>query len=699
MGKSIGSLVFNFGANLSGVDRALNKAQKRIKKFGKSMQKMGSTMTRNVTLPLLGLGAAAVKFGSDLQETDSKFQQVFSSIRGEAEETAKTFQESFGLSELSAKDMLSGTGALLVGFGFTEEAALDLSEKVNALAVDVASFSNFSGGSKGASEALTKALLGETESAKSLDIVIRQGTKEYRERTKEIMKAEGVSVMQAKALNNLEIMYKQTTKAQGDYARTSGDFANQLRLLKETLIGVAAAFGEQLIPFAQAAVEKLQKLAEWFSGLSDSTKKTIVVVGLFVAAVGPFLFALGQMSFAVLGLSKAFGVLKLAIMKNPVGLIATVIATAAAAFITYKWAVSDASNANDQFNTIAETVREKIDRISIMADRAGKSQLDLGIAEMQKELKKLKSDLSFFQSPPVGVFGFDTDEGRDKIEKLKGQIKEVTDLIKKLKKAKKEAKVIVPTDLGGPGKTAFEEFGRPSIEALQDYFTQSKNLDKENLLSGAIDQKEFDKRMLQDKISHLEQVKSIYEQFGESTLKIDEQILDAKLGFFKEEIVLVEKLTDKQKLLNASMGVFGDIVTQSLTQALDSGENFFESFVDGVKRAVRALLIQLAVMTAIQMLMGNVAAGGLKAALTTNLGKIMGVSEFAAGGLVTSPQLALIGEGAGTSVSNPEVVAPLDKLKSMIGGGNQNIVVTGKIVGNDIWLSNAKTQFNRLRTT
>ena len=174
MGKSIGSLVFNFGANLSGFDRALNKAQKRIKKFGKSMQKMGSTMTRNVTLPLLGLGAAAVKFGSDLQETDSKFQQVFSSIRGEAEETAKTFQESFGLSELSAKDMLSGTGALLVGFGFTEEAALDLSEKVNALAVDVASFSNFSGGSKGASEALTKALLGETESAKSLDIVIRK---------------------------------------------------------------------------------------------------------------------------------------------------------------------------------------------------------------------------------------------------------------------------------------------------------------------------------------------------------------------------------------------------------------------------------------------------------------------------------------------------------------------------------------------
>ena len=41
----------------------------------------------------------------------------------------------------------------------------------------------------------------------------------------------------------------------------------------------------------------------------------------------------------------------------------------------------------------------------------------------------------------------------------------------------------------------------------------------------------------------------------------------------------------------------------------------------------------------------------------------------------------------------------LDKLKQYMGGGSQNVVVTGKIVGNDIWLSNEKTQFNRQRTT
>jgi hypothetical protein len=43
---------------------------------------------------------------------------------------------------------------------------------------------------------------------------------------------------------------------------------------------------------------------------------------------------------------------------------------------------------------------------------------------------------------------------------------------------------------------------------------------------------------------------------------------------------------------------------------------------------------------------------------------------FAAGGLVFGPTMGLIGEGSGTSRSNPEVIAPLDKLKGFLGGNN-----------------------------
>ena len=51
--------------------------------------------------------------------------------------------------------------------------------------------------------------------------------------------------------------------------------------------------------------------------------------------------------------------------------------------------------------------------------------------------------------------------------------------------------------------------------------------------------------------------------------------------------------------------------------------------------------------------------------------------------------------------SNPEVVAPLDKLKGMInnnGGGGGKIEVFGRISGNDIFLSNQKSTNSRFRS-
>ena len=52
----------------------------------------------------------------------------------------------------------------------------------------------------------------------------------------------------------------------------------------------------------------------------------------------------------------------------------------------------------------------------------------------------------------------------------------------------------------------------------------------------------------------------------------------------------------------------------------------------------------------------------------------------------------------GDAPSGPEVIAPLDKLKSMLGSNQQQIEVVGRIAGDDIWLSNRKTGFNRFRS-
>ena len=73
----------------------------------------------------------------------------------------------------------------------------------------------------------------------------------------------------------------------------------------------------------------------------------------------------------------------------------------------------------------------------------------------------------------------------------------------------------------------------------------------------------------------------------------------------------------------------------------------------------------------------------------------LGIQGFAAGGLVTGPTLGYIGEGPGTTLSNPEVIAPLDKLQQMMGGGA--VTVTGMIRGSDILLSNERSALDRNR--
>ena len=167
---------------------------------------------------------------------------------------------------------------------------------------------------------------------------------------------------------------------------------------------------------------------------------------------------------------------------------------------------------------------------------------------------------------------------------------------------------------------------------------------------------------------------------------------------FKGMVFWQEEMSKTQKLANAGWLRLGDVLTSSLDGALDSQENFFQLFIKNIKKAIRSLLVQLAVMSLINALMGGGKAAFSLGAITSNLGKIMNVQGFQEGGIVTGPTTALIGEGIGTTAANPEVVAPLDKLKSLMGSTEQNITVTGKLIGNDIFLSNAKTRTNRLRT-
>lgn len=303
-------LGFQYDENkIKAFERNIQNVSKKVEQVGTKLRNVGAGFTAFATLPIVAGLTKATSAAIDAQETYSKFDVVFSNLSSQAESAANTLRDSFGLSRQQAKGLLGDTGDLLSGFGFTQEKALELSSAVQELAVDLASFTNYSGGAEGASKALTKALLGERESVKSLGIAILE---EDVKKEIAIMKSKGMrfeTERQAKAEATLQIAMRQSKNAIGDYARTKDSLANRIRTTRNRIQDLAETFGNIMIPYVEKALNVIDKMIKKFESFSPATKKIIIALGLFVAAIGPVLIVIGQMAIGLSGLIALAGTL------------------------------------------------------------------------------------------------------------------------------------------------------------------------------------------------------------------------------------------------------------------------------------------------------------------------------------------------------------------------------------------------------
>lgn len=152
---------------------------------------------------------------------------------------------------------------------------------------------------------------------------------------------------------------------------------------------------------------------------------------------------------------------------------------------------------------------------------------------------------------------------------------------------------------------------------------------------------------------------------------------------------MVEKL---KAISNGARDV--ENIFQNIFSTLANGGNVFQALTSQVEQLTVKLAAAAATAALLSVLAGG--AGSLASGISTLFG---GKSDFgsifsgligiklASGGIAYGPTRALVGEYAGAS-SNPEVVAPLDKLKSILGevGGNRDIKISGEFTqrGNDL---------------
>ena len=156
---------------------------------------------------------------------------------------------------------------------------------------------------------------------------------------------------------------------------------------------------------------------------------------------------------------------------------------------------------------------------------------------------------------------------------------------------------------------------------------------------------------------------------------------------------------------NMAMGI-----ADALGSAIITGENVFAAIGGVILNTIGSLLQQMGTAAVAASKLSatfavpivGAAAGlvaiGLGAAMKAFAGQIQNVKKFANGGIVSAPTLGLMGEYSGAR-SNPEVIAPLDKLKSMIGQRESSVNVTGgfRLEGQDLVLALQRAEKNRSR--
>ena len=120
MGKRIDvllSLKDDFSANLEKakknfgtLDKQLNETGKRFWKSGNSMIRTGSTLTKALTLPIVGIGAAAIKVGMDFEESMSQVKAVTGASVSEMEQLEKAARDAGAKTSKSASEAADALG-------------------------------------------------------------------------------------------------------------------------------------------------------------------------------------------------------------------------------------------------------------------------------------------------------------------------------------------------------------------------------------------------------------------------------------------------------------------------------------------------------------------------------------------------------------------------------------------------------------
>lgn len=214
----------------------------------------------------------AIDISSSLTEVENVVRTTFGNYEKLIQDFSKTSIQDFGMSELTAKQVASRFQAMGTAMGFSQGKMADMSLQLTKLTADMASFYDME--QSDVARNLQAVFTGETEPLRKYGLDLTQATlKEWA--MKQGIDADISSMTQAeKTMLRYQYVMDNTAAAQGDFARTSDTWANQVRILKQSFEQLAAIIGGALInafkPFVRTLNAVMQKVIAFATTVTNA---------------------------------------------------------------------------------------------------------------------------------------------------------------------------------------------------------------------------------------------------------------------------------------------------------------------------------------------------------------------------------------------------------------------------------------------
>jgi tape measure domain-containing protein len=708
---AIGKLLLKLGIDTSSLDRELGKVEKSMSKFGNTMKNVGTNLTQSLTLPILGLGAASLKAFAEMEKLEKGMTAIMGSSKLAKDEIVK-LREVAKLPGLGLKEAVQGSVNLQAVGLSAEEARSTLMGFGKALAA--------TGKGKVELEAIqyqltqmiskNKLLAEDYKVIQSNLPLMAEGMKAaFGTANMELIRATGISAKDfTLQLSNALALLPETQNVTGGLANSFENLSDNIFI---SLNELGKTINETLkleVVFDNIS-KKMEELVNRFKALTPEQQANIVQFALIAAAIGPVILIIGQFATSITSIISLSRIL-IGVFAGLTG--GTVLLVTAIGGLIAYYATTE--KGQEMLSSTGELLYGTFKRI--MSVFSGVFDLLVrmkpffeGILGFMALLVKITLEpLLWGFNKLFDIISFVFQGASSLFDKLTG--------ISKIKISGKNemgfggGKAGKPSGAGGGwGDTTTTE--SPEVAIMK---AKIKALESQLAMNGKL--KTTPKSSFASPTNIKTQSPNIIpaitsESTGITNLLPTLDLLAIKLDTASASNQRLKETNEEVKnsfvSTETQMMSFGNTMTSALISAADAfanlavqGETDLKKLGAAALQAARQVIstnIKIGVTGLIKNILdgpygkalgpgalavAGIAGAGAAVLFNTMLNKVA-PPKLAQGGLAYGPTMATVGDNRNARV-DPEVIAPLSKLKGMLDGGGSPYILTTRVAGSDL---------------